>query len=166
MISNVHQRLLPGPMAEVGRLLDAIAEPGNALWPSSPWPAIVLDRPLGPGARGGHGPIRYVCRNHQPGRRAEFEFLPPTPVRGTHALELIDHPDGVLLQHTLIGEPAGVAGLLAWTVVFHALHDACLEELLDRAETALGQSPKEPAQRSPYVRALLGGFGLVRSVGA
>ena len=161
MISNVHQRLLPGPMAEVGRLLDAVAEPGNALWPSPPWPAMVLDRPLGPGASGGHGPIRYVCVNHQPGRRAEFEFRAPTPVRGTHALEIIEHPDGVLLQHTLIGEPVGITGRLAWTVVFRALHDAFLEDLMDRAETALGRPPQEPAQPSPYVRLLRGGHALV-----
>jgi hypothetical protein len=160
MISNVHQRLLPGPMADIGRLLDAVAEPGNAVWPSPPWPAMVLDRPLGPGAAGGHGPIRYRCVNHQPGRRAEFEFLPPTPVRGTHALEIIEHPDGVLLQHTLIGEPVGIAGWLAWTVVFRALHDAFLEQLMDRAETALGRSPEEPAQWSPYVRLLRRGHEL------
>ncbi|HEY4455067.1 MAG TPA: SRPBCC family protein [Pseudonocardiaceae bacterium] len=160
MISNVHQRLLPGPMADVGRLIDAVAEPGNALWPSPPWPAIVLDRPLGPGAAGGHGPIRYRCVSHQPGRRAEFEFRPPTPVRGTHAMELIEHPEGVLLQHTLIAEPVGLAGLLAWTVVFRALHDAVLEDLLDRAETALGRPPKRPAQWSPYVRLLRGGYEL------
>jgi hypothetical protein len=164
MISNVHQRLLPGPMADVGRLVDAIAEPGNALWPSPPWPPVILDRPLGPGAEGGHGPIRYRCVHHQPGRRAEFEFQPPTPVRGTHALEIIEHPDGVLLQHTLIAEPVGIAGLLAWTLVFRALHDAVLEELLDRAETALGRPPERPAQWSPYVRLLRRGYELLTTV--
>jgi hypothetical protein len=164
MISNVHQRLLPAKMAEVGRLVDAVAERGNALWPSPPWPAMVLDRPLGPGANGGHGPIRYRCVSHQPGRRAEFEFRPPTPVRGTHALEIIEHPEGVLLQHTLIAEPVGVAGLLAWTVVFRALHDAFMEDLMDRAETALGRPPKESAQWSPYVRLLRRGYELLATV--
>lgn len=161
MISNVHQRLLPAKMAEAGRLIDAVAEPGNALWPSPPWPVMVLDRPLGPGADGGHGPIRYRCLNHQPGRRVEFEFRPPTPVRGTHAVELIEHPDGVLLQHTLIAEPVGIAGALAWSVVFRALHDALLEDLMDRAETALGRPPRRPAQWSPYVRLLRGGYELL-----
>lgn len=159
MISNVHQRLLPASMDEVGALLDAVAEPGNALWPAPPWPPLVLDRPLGPGAEGGHGPIRYACVLHQPGRRVEFEFRPPTPMRGGHALELIEHPEGTLLQHTLIGEPIGIAGMVAWTVVFRALHDALLEDLLDRAETALGRPPRRPTQWSPYVRLLRAGYG-------
>ena len=161
MISNVHQRLLPASMDEGGALLDAVAEPGNALWPAPPWPALVLDRALGVGADGGHGPIRYACVSYQPGRRAEFEFRAPTPVRGRHAMELIEHPDGVLLQHTLIAEPIGIVGVLAWSVVFRALHDALLEDLLDRAETALGRPPRKPAQWSPYVRLLRGGYDLL-----
>ena len=164
MISNVHQRLLPGTMAEAGRLIDEVAEPGNALWPSPPWPAMVLDRPLAPGADGGHGPIRYRCRHHEPGRRVEFEFRPPTPVRGTHAVELIERPEGVLLQHTLIAQPVGIAGWLAWTFVFRALHDAFMEDLLDRAETALGRPPRRPAQWSGYVRLLRDGYELLTTV--
>jgi hypothetical protein len=164
MISNVHQRLLPVPMEQVGRLIDAVAERGNALWPAPPWPAMVLDRPLGVGAAGGHGPIRYACVNYQPGRRAEFEFRLPTPVRGGHVLELIEHPEGTLLQHTLIGEPVGIAGAFAWTVVFRALHDAFMEDLMDRAATALGRPPKGPAQWSPYVRLLRGGYDLLTTV--
>lgn len=164
MISNVHQRLLSASMDEVGALLDAVAEPNNALWPAPPWPPIVLDRPLGVGANGGHGPIRYTCVSYQPGRRVEFEFRLPTPVRGGHALELIEHPEGVLLQHTLIGEPIGVAGWLAWTVVFRAMHDVVLEQLMDRAETALGRPSRRPAQWTPHVRLLRGGYDLLTTV--
>jgi hypothetical protein len=164
MISNVHHRLLPVPVEEVGRLIDAVAEPGNALWPSPPWPAMVLDRPLGPGASGGHGPIRYACVNHQPGRRAEFVFLPPTPVTGSHALEVIEHPDGTLLQHTLIGQPTGIVGALSWSLVLRALHDAFLEDLMHRAETAVGRPPRESTHRSPYVRLLLGGYDLLATL--
>ena len=164
MISNVHQRLLLASMDEAGALLDAVAEPGNALWPAPPWPAMVLDRPLGVGADGGHGPIRYGCVGYQPGRRVEFEFRPSTPVRGGHALELIERPQGVLLQHTLIAEPIGVPGWLTWTVVFRALHDAFMEDLLDRAETALGRPPRRPAQWSPYVRLLRGGYAFLATV--
>ncbi len=164
MISNVHQRLLPASMDEVGALLDAVAEPGNALWPAPPWPGLVLDRPLGVGADGGHGPIRYACVSYQPGRRVEFEFRLPTPVRGGHALELIEHPKGVLLQHTVIGEPIGIVGLLAWSVVFRALHDAFMEDLLDRAETALGRPPRRPARWSPYVWFLRGGYDFLATV--
>jgi hypothetical protein len=164
VISNVHQRLLSASMDEVGALLDAVAEPGNALWPAPPWPPIVLDRPLGVGANGGHGPVRYACVSYQPGRRVEFEFRLPTPVRGGHALELIEHPEGVLLQHTLIGEPIGIEGWLAWTVVFRAMHDVVLEQLMDRAETALGRPPARPTQWTPYVRLLRGGYGLLTTV--
>lgn len=161
MISNVHQRLLPASIEQVWALIEAVAEPGNALWPAPPWPAMLLDRPLAVGAKGGHGPVRYVCVTLEPGRRVEFEFLPPTPLIGSHAFDLVEHPDGTVLRHTLLGTPRGITGELAWSLVFRWLHDAFMPDLLDRADTAAGRSPEEPAHWSPYVRLLLGGYELL-----
>lgn len=67
MIRNVHQRELTVEPARLAHLLDRVAEPGNLLWPSPGWPAMRLDRPLGAGAVGGHGAIRYTVQRYEPG---------------------------------------------------------------------------------------------------
>jgi hypothetical protein len=69
MICNVHQRSLAVPVAEAGFLIDGLAGPDDRLWPSDRWPAMRFDRPLGVGARGGHGPVRYAVGAYVPGRR-------------------------------------------------------------------------------------------------
>lgn len=142
MIRNVHERVLA---ADAGPLIDRIQE----VWPTSKWPPIVLDRPLGVGADGGHGPIRYRCTAYEPGRMVEFTFSPAMGMNGTHRLEA----DGNVLRHTLIGHPA-FATRIRWAVAIRWLHDACLEDLLDNAETALGTPPAKPARWSPWVRLL------------
>lgn len=136
MIKNVHERVLPGP---AGFAVDRIQE----LWPPA-WGAMEFDRPLDVGADGGHGPIRYRCTAYEPGHRVEFAF---TRLTGTHELVA----DGNTLRHTLIGD-FSLKDRLRWAFVIRWLHDACLEDVLDAAETAAGRPPKRPARWSPWVR--------------
>ncbi|PWW62586.1 hypothetical protein [Actinokineospora spheciospongiae] len=147
MIHNRHERVLP---ADPGPLLDAIAEPEGPLWPHHRWPALRLDRPLGPGARGGHGPVRYTCTAHEPGRLVEFTFDPGIGLRGTHTFTA---RPGRVLRHDLRARPTG-AGHLTWPLAIRWLHDALIKDLLDRAATALGDPPPRPAPHSRYVRVL------------
>ena len=139
MIENVHERRLP---VDAGPFVDRILE----LWPDG-WPRMTFDRPLGVGADGGHGPIRYTCTAYEPGRRIEFAFK---HLNGTHVLEA----DGDILRHTLITHPTRPLRWVRWVFVIRWLHDACLEELLDNAETAAGRPPEQPFRRSPFVRLL------------
>jgi hypothetical protein len=150
MIRNAHQRGYPVDPARLGELLDRVAEPDSPLWPVKGWPPMVLDRPLGVGAKGGHGPIRYSCTAYEPGRRVEFAFAPGLLVAGTHTLEVLDSG---ALRHTLTARPRG-AGRLLWPLMFRWLHDACLEDLLDRAADSLGHPPTSRARWSPWVRLL------------
>ncbi|MFJ9342145.1 hypothetical protein ACIRP0_23010 [Streptomyces sp. NPDC101733] len=48
---------------------------------------------------------------------------------------------------------------VTWPLVWRHLHDACLEDALDRAERACADRVARPARWSPYVRFL-------RAVGA
>jgi len=121
VVHNVHQREFRASSAQLGDLLDRVAEPGGPLWPR-PWPPMVLDRPLGVGAEGGHGPIRYRVAEYSPGARVVFEL-------------------------TAIG-----LGVLTWPLVIRWLHDAVLEDLLDRAGYAVGDPPARPVQWSLWVR--------------
>jgi hypothetical protein len=82
-----------------------------------------------------------------------FRFTRPAGFRGTHAFAV----DGVAgrgstLQHELRMETVGMARL-SWPLVFRPLHDALIEDALDRASTALGEA-HPPARWSARVRLL------------
>jgi len=151
MIHNVHQREYRATEDQLGALLDQVAEPGG-LWPRR-WPPLVLDRPLGVGADGGHGPIRYHVVDYQPARRAVFQFHESADLDGTHTLEVLpgSRPGTAVLRHELSGTPRGL-GLLSWTLLIRRLHDALLEDLLDGAGRTVGDPPARPARWSSPVR--------------
>jgi hypothetical protein len=136
MIRNVHTRDLGVP---AGPFVDRMQE----LWPPA-WGRQEFDRPLGVGADGGHGPIRYRCTEFVPGESITFEF---TDLSGTHTLSAA----GTVLRHDLVGD-FNLAQRLRWALVIRWLHDACLEDLLDNAERAAGREPAEPARWSLWVR--------------
>ena len=152
-IRNVHQRLLPGPPERVGALIDELAGPADRLWPSDRWPAIRLDRPLGPGAEGGHGSIRYRVEAYQPGRRVTFRFTGMPGVDGGHRLEAEPAGGGVVLRHAMELRVGGRM-LVTWPLFLRSLHDAMLEDLLDRAELAVTGRVLQPARWSRRVRLL------------
>ncbi len=120
-------------------------------WPHAPppwksrapgfWPPMLLDRPLGVGASGGHGPVRYVVEAFRPGQRVQFRFAGPRGFNGCHRFEIL--PTGehsTILRHTLDMNAEGPA-LLSWPLVFRPLHDALLEDALARAQASLGKNP-------------------------
>ncbi|WP_219415011.1 DUF2867 domain-containing protein [Pseudonocardia nigra] len=154
MVHNVHERVLPVPVADVEPLLDGLGGPDDRLWPSPAWAPMVLDGPLRIGASGGHGPIRYRVTAYEPGRMVEFTFHPRVGLHGRHTL--IAEPAGpsrTVLRHVVEGRTAGRV-LLLWPLAIRWLHDAVLEDLLDRAEAELGTGPARPAWWSPWVRLL------------
>ena len=153
---NVHERLIPAPASEVGRLIDGLASDDDRLWPAERWPRMRFDRGLEVGARGGHGPIPYEVAEHVPGERAVFRF-PPKLVVGTHRFEAWSSSRGTLLRHVLEGRTRGWM-LLGWPLVIRHLHDACVEDALDRAEAvARGQaySPRPLPRRVRMLRRLV-----------
>ncbi|MFD8548259.1 SRPBCC family protein [Streptomyces sp. NPDC059649] len=153
-VYNVHERVLPVPDAEAGLLIDGLSGAGDRLWPGRDWPPMVFDGPLAAGATGGHGPVRYTVAAYVPGRWVRFTFSGPRGFDGFH--EYTVHPLGperTLLRHTLAMRARGPARL-TWPLAFRPLHDACLEDSLDRAERACTGRVARPARRSRYVRLL------------
>ncbi|WP_439660865.1 SRPBCC family protein [Lentzea sp. HUAS TT2] len=136
MIRNVHTRDLGVP---AGPFVERIQE----LWPPA-WGKQEFDRPLGVGADGGHGPIRYHCTEFVPGESITFEF---SGMSGSHTLSA----SGTVLRHELIGR-FGLVDRLRWALAIRWLHDACLEDLFDACERAAGREPAAPARWSPWVR--------------
>ena len=149
-VTNVHERLLP---RHAGALIDELATPADRLWPTGAWPPLRLDRPLSVGAAGGHGPIRYFVESYVPSRWVRFRFSGPPGVHGFHEFICHGGPEGAVLRHTLVICPRGPARL-GWPLAFRWLHDALLEDLLDRAELITTGAVARPARWSPLVRAL------------
>lgn len=155
MVRNVHERRLQAPPERVGSLLDTLAGPDDRLWPAPAWPPLRLDRPLGVGAAGGHGPIGYVVEAYSPGRTVRFRFEPGLGVDGTHTFVVVPDGDGSVLRHQIEARTVGRMRLL-WPLAVRWLHDALLEDLLDRAEAQADGVVVRPARWSPWVRLLRG----------
>jgi hypothetical protein len=142
-IINVHQRILNAPAEQVGRLIDGLASDDDRLWPCDRWPPMRFDRPLGVGASGGHGPIRYVVESYTPGRRIQFRFIDPAGFVGVHFFEVVPlEAAKTILRHTIEMQSSGLIWL-AWLIAIRPMHGALLKDALDRAEAFTGkQLPK------------------------
>lgn len=154
MVRNEHRRRLAAAPDAVGALVDSLASPGDRLWPVPHWPAMRLDGPLVEGARGGHGPVRYRVEEYRPGRCVRFRFEAPAGFRGHH--EYVVVPLGgeeTLLRHSLVMRTTGRARL-SWPLFYRPLHDALIEDSLDRACRSLGLAVPRPRRWSPLVRLL------------
>lgn len=138
-VLNVHQLVLQVPATRAASLIDGLASAGDMLWPADRWPPMRFDRPLGVGATGGHGPIRYTVESYVPGQRVVFRFLEPRGFVGTHRFE-IEPLDAASarLRHVIEMQAKGRAWL-AWTLAIRPLHDALLEDAMDRAARFTGQ---------------------------
>jgi deazaflavin-dependent oxidoreductase (nitroreductase family) len=132
---RTHRREIEAPAATVGALIDTLGSEHDRLWPSQKWPtmAIGFDRALAVGAKGGHGPIRYVVSEYIPSEAVEFCFDPRSGLEGTHRL-LVEAlaPGRSGLTHT-VDASLGLR-YVAVLPAFRAMHDAVLGDLLDRAE--------------------------------
>ncbi|GAA4430685.1 hypothetical protein GCM10023148_35530 [Actinokineospora soli] len=145
MVVNVHTRTVA---AGVGELIGTLAGEDDKVWPGDTWPPMRLDRPLGVGAAGGHGPIGYVVEEYEPGRRVRFRFTAPRGFLGHHEFEA----EGAELRHRIVMRTRGLARL-TWPLAIRHLHDALVEDAFDRACAAMGVEV-ERARWSWWVRLL------------
>lgn len=153
MIRNVHRRPLAVGLEDAAPLVDRVSSGEDLLWPRD-WPPMRFDGPLAVGARGGHGPIRYTVLSYSPGHRVWFRFTGPAGFRGGHGFELSpDGPGRSVLSHRLEMDLSGRA-FLTWPLIFRPLHDALVEEAMDRAEAWSRGVPTPAPRRSPWVRLL------------
>lgn len=140
-VRNIHQRELDATAERVGALIDTLASKNDLLWPARVWPRMRFDQPLGVGAKGGHGPIRYYVEEYLPGRSIVFRFTGPKGFDGIHRFDVIDDPHKtVVLRHSILMRTKSLA-LLSWPVLFRPLHDALIEDALAKAQMSLGMEP-------------------------
>jgi hypothetical protein len=152
-VENIHERVLPNPIEQVGLLLDSLSSASDRLWPFESWPAMKFDRVLGVGAKGGHGPIRYVVKEYEPGRCVCCEFTRPTGFHGFHQFHLIPISSSeTIIRHVIRMNVKGTA-IISWPAFFHPLHDALIADSFDKAVRQLGLEV-EKSQWSAWVRTL------------
>lgn len=161
-VLNVHLREVAAPADRVGDLLDRLGGPSDRLWPSPAWWPVRFsgmdgDR-LAVGARGGHGPIRYHVEEYERGRRVRCRFAPQVGLDGWHELRVdpvaaasADAPR-CRLTHVISARLATPRTRVLWPLVIRRMHDALLEDLLDRAELLTTGRVARPARWSRSVR--------------
>jgi hypothetical protein len=91
--------------------------------------------------------------------------MPPRGFEGTHGFEVDSRLGRTVLRHALRMRTSGLASLTRLTI-FRPLHDALIEDILDRAAVSTGNAIKKPARGSAYVRALRTAFKFVRRLRA
>jgi len=148
-IHNVHERTLPASPEQVGALLDEVVR----WWPKDRWPALRPDRPLGPGATSTRGPIRERVVEYTPGKRLAFEFLAPKGLVGRHTFEV----EGATLRHSVDARAVGWQRVI-WPLAILPLHDATLEDVLDRAEAETTGAAARSRPWTTRVRLLRWGY--------
>ncbi|MGW7821961.1 DUF2867 domain-containing protein [Streptomyces puniciscabiei] len=151
-IRNVHERTIEAPAQAVGALLDRLSSPQDPIWPSPAWPPMRFDRPLGVGADGGHGFVRYRVTAHEPGRRIRFDFNPPVSGHHEFVIEPLA-PERCLVRHTLQLQRRGRMAV-RWALAVRWMHDTVVEEVFDNAARAATGTAVSPARWSPWVRLL------------
>ena len=152
-IINRHERILNARATDVGKLIDGLASEEDKLWPHDRWSRMIFDRPLGVGATGGHGVIGYVVETYEPGRSIWFTFTSPEGFIGGHGFNVEEIEQGkTRLRHVIEMSVTGRA-LVNWILMIRPLHDALIEDALDRAEAFTGGHPA-PRKWSPWVRTI------------
>ena len=144
-VHNVHERRIAAAPAQVGALLDTLGSSNDRFWPHENWPAIRLDRTLQVGAVGGHGTEPYEVVSYAPGKHVRFEYRGGRR-QGYHEFTLEDLGDGhSLLRHTTQAQvPFSIKSAFFWYALTRPLHNALIEDLLDKAEGQVGhlESPQ------------------------
>ncbi|MFH8344404.1 DUF2867 domain-containing protein [Streptomyces sp. NPDC018045] len=149
-VRDVHTRTVQAPAETVGALLDRLAGDDDPLFPVPVWPAMRFDRPLGVGATGGHGFVRYRVTAYEPGRHIRCAF----PEGGHHAIEVTPLDAGSCRVTHVLEDRLRGARLLAWPLAVRWLHATVVEEVLDNVERAATGTVRAPVRRSRWVRLL------------
>jgi len=152
-MTNAHERSLSADLETVWTLVTSLSADDDELWPRGRWPRMRLDRPLEVGARGGHGPVRYQVAEIRPKQTVAFRFTPDFGLVGTHRFEIVEQGRRTVLRHVIEGRPRRFMHLV-WPLALRPLHDALVEDGLDRAEAAVTGQPWRPRPLSFRVQLL------------
>ncbi|MEN1784318.1 MAG: hypothetical protein AAGF77_04180 [Bacteroidota bacterium] len=136
-VLNVHKRCFDLPKVMVANALATLSSTEDQLWPKDRWPAMSFPEGIQVGARGGHGPIRYIVEDHNPNQIIQFRFSKPRGFNGIHKFEIFDQGETqTMLIHTIQMTTTGKSTFL-WLFGIRALHNALIEDGFDNLENRL-----------------------------
>ena len=139
-IINIHQREYSQPSTVISEILDTLSSNIDRLWPNEIWPPMTLNKGLELKSIGGHGPIGYYVSDYVVGKTIEFTFTRPKEYIGTHKFEIIETAaNTTLLRHT-INMSLNSKGIVTWYLAVKWLHDALLEDCLDKVYNQIHKS--------------------------
>jgi hypothetical protein len=155
-IYNRHDRTINTTEDIAAAILNSLSGPDDGLWPREGWPPMQFDGPLGKGARGGHGPIRYRVEEFIPGKKAVFRFESAglaAGLDGVHYFEISPADGHVMISH-VIEARCGLPMWAKWRLVIEPLHDALIEDAFDKVENGLAGRDAKSTCWSARVRFL------------
>lgn len=152
-IINIHKRLVYQPKENITQILDSLTSVNDRLWPNEQWPPMIFKHGLAEGAAGGHGPIKYSITKYIPGQLIAFTFIKPAAFSGIHKFEVTEVEKGQTeIKHT-IDMSVSLTGIIIWYTAIKWLHDALLEDCLDKVENNF-LSQKKKTEWNSWVRFL------------
>lgn len=141
-INNIHKRTINKSIDNISPLLSDITALNRLFWPHEKWPRIRFKNGLSTGNSGGHGPIRYDIEKYQPGQYIHFRFTKPKGIVGHHKLELNKIDDlNTEIKHSVVAQSYGM-GTYKWLFIIRWLHDALLEDAMDKIENQVTSKTK------------------------
>lgn len=133
-VLNTHKRILNQPKSKIVELLETLSAENDKIWPKDKWPAMKFKGGIKVGAKGGHGPIRYSVEKYDPNKIIQFRFLKPNGFYGVHKFEVKElTKQKTEIKHT-IDMSTRLKGTLIWIFGIRALHNALIEDGLDKLE--------------------------------
>lgn len=148
-IHNVHERVVTADVEDIAPLMATLGQCDDKLYPPR-WEPMWFDGPVAVGASGTHGTISA----YQPGRLMELTFPSGMGVTGTHTFTVTSLGPGRSRVRHEVDADATLVAWLGWHAVIRVAHDAVLEGLLDRLQTAMGDPPARTSAPSTYARVL------------
>ena len=141
-VLNIHKRIIDQPKNKVVEMIKTLSTEEDRIWPSEKWPAMKFREGLKIGAKGGHGPIRYLVETYQPSEVIQFRFSKPNGFNGIHKFEVNELTDAKTeIKHTIDMNTAG-KGTLSWILGIRSLHNALIEDAFDKLENNFSENKK------------------------
>lgn len=133
-IKNIHKRIVEQPKEKVAEILTTLSSENDKIWPNEKWPRIKFKNGIKVGTKGGHGPIRYSVEKYNPKKIIQFRFNKPAGFNGIHKFEINEIDENkVEVKHTIDMITTG-KGTFLWFFAIRALHNALLEDALNKLE--------------------------------
>jgi hypothetical protein len=97
---------------------------------------MTLHPGLIPGAKGGHGPIRYQVEGIKENEEIKFRFLSPKGFQGYHIFNLEGNDFSCKVIHEIRMETSFISSI-RWALFIKHLHDALIEDAFTKLERSL-----------------------------